>query len=368
MKYSLLFIRALAVLSLLASCASVPAVHEPAPAQAQPAARPGAALLYYAKSDYAFADNTAVIANPYIGGALFQVIWSEVEKQDGICDWSQVDAWIAPWLKAGKNVAIRIMWSTSGNWPRPYYKTPTPQWVWKKGAVFAFHPPSGTEMPLIWDPIYQQYAWRFLAQFAARYGDNPHLLFVDVTPGAETNPYRFGTINRTDPGFKDTFEKIKASDGRTYSEELWLATLKEWVVASKQALPRTPLLVTLNVGGLRVSDRLGTIGDYCASHGMYVGQNGLAGHSYQDAEAGRTQNFLRWGETTKLFFEMVQRSGGRTGTLMEVMQAAERIRCNYLNVYPEDVLAGTPGGKGYNPTSEAALKDGYEALVAKGPL
>ena len=325
-------------------------------------------LLYYAKADYAFADNAAVIANPYIGGALFQVIWSEVEKQDGVYDWSAVDRWIEPWLQAGKHVAIRLMWSTSGYWPRPYYKTPTPAWVWEKGAVFAFHPASGTQIPLIWDPIYKQYAWRFMEAFAARYAGNPRLLFVDVTPGAETNPYRFGTINRNDPGFKDSFEKIKASDGRAYTEELWFDTLKEWVVAAKRAIPGVPLLATLNAGGLRAADRMPAIGDFCTQQGLLVGQNGLAGRSYRNAEGGRTQAFLRWGETRGIFFEMVQRSGGNTGTLMEVMQAAGRIRCNYLNVYPEDVIESTPGTPHYRAESEAALKYGYDTLVAKGPL
>ena len=237
--------------------------------------------------------------------------------------------------------------------------------MWQKGAVFAFHERTGTEIPLIWDPIYKEYAWRFLEQFAKRYGANPNLLFVDVTPGAETNPYRFGTINRTDPGFKDTYEKIKTSDGRSYSEDLWLESIKEWVDASDRIFPHTPLLVTLNVGGLRVGDRLITIGDYCASRGFYVGQNGLGGGSYRDSESGRTQAFLRWAGQSKLFFEMAQKSGGRTGTLMEVMQAAERIRCSYLNVYPEDVLRGTRGEKNFDPAFEVALKYGAELLARR---
>jgi hypothetical protein len=323
---------------------------------------PGAGLLYYAKAEYASADNRRVIANPYITGALFQVIWSEVEKKDGECDWREVDSWIKPWLDAGKKVAIRVMWSTSGAWRMSYYKTPTPGWVWKKGAVFAFHPGTGTEIPLIWDPVYKKFAWRFLDQFAARYGDNPNLLFVDVTPGAETNPYRFGTINRTDPGFKDTYEKIQASDGRTYNEELWLDSIKEWIDATGRIFKSTPLLVTLNVGGLRGGSRLITIGSYAAGKGFYVGQNGLGGNSYRDADGGNTAAFLGWAKQSKLFFEMVQKSGGRTGTLMEVMQAAERIQCSYLNVYPEDVLMGTKGEKDYDPKFETALKYGAEAL------
>jgi hypothetical protein len=350
------------LLSLTSFAAAGLLVHSAATSQ-RPPREPGGGLLYYAKADYAFADNKEVIANPHICGALFQVIWSEVEKENGKCDWSQVDQWLQPWLKAGKKVAIRIMWSTSGNWPKPYYKTPTPRWVWAEGAKFAFHKQSGTEMPLIWDPIYKKYAWRFLEQFAARYDDNPNLLFVDVTPGAETNPYRFMTINRATPEFKEEFLKIKTSDGRTYNEDLWLEAIKEWVDASDRAFKKTPLLVTLNIGGMQSGDRSVIIGDYCVARGFYVGQNGLAGRSYLNpTEGGRSAAFLRWSKQTKLFFEMVAGTGGRTGTLMDVMKAAERIQCSYLNVYPEDVLRGTRGQPQYDPTYEEALAYGARVL------
>ena len=323
--------------------------------------QPGAGLLYYAKADYAFADKADVIANPHICGAMFQVIWSEVEKENGECDWSQLDQWIEPWLEGNKRVAIRIMWCTSGYWPKPYYKTPTPNWVRQEGANFAFHEPSRTEIPLIWDPIYKKYAWRFLEQFAARYDDDPNLLFVDVTPGAETNPYRFGTINRRNPEFRKKFEQIEASDGRSYSEELWLETIKEWVDASDHIFRNSPLLVTLNTGGLR-TNHMAAIGDYCVGMGFYVGQNGLKGSSYMGSVGGKVSPFHGWSNDTKLFFEMVARSGPRTGSLKDVMEAAERIHCSYLNVYPQDVLRGTRGQPDYDLAYEEALAYGARTL------
>ncbi len=323
-------------------------------------------LLYYAKADFAAADNRAVINNPYIIGALFQVVWSEVEKQDGQYDWTELDGWTKPWLDAGKKVAIRIMWSTSGYWPKPYYKTPTPQWVWHKGAVFAFHKESGTEIPLIWDPVYREYAERFLTEFAARYDGTPNLLFVDVTPGAETNPYRFGTISQRTPEFQAEFTKIKASDGRTYTEELWIGTVKGWIDTAHRIFQKTPLLVTLNVGGLGTEDHSVEIGDYCAAKGLYVGQNGLSGQSFLRTDSGRSAAFVRWAKQTKLFFEMAQKSGGNTGTLMEVMRAAERIGADYVNVYPEDVLRGTTGQRNSDPDAAAALKYGHEMFNRKG--
>lgn len=326
---------------------------------------PAAGLLYYAKADYARADNTAVIANPHLIGAFFQVIWSEVEKADGQCDWSELDRWLQPWLDAKKSVAIRIMWVTSGAWPKPYYKTPTPRWVWEKGAKFAFLQATRTEIPLVWDPIYEKYAFRFLERFAARYGKEPKLLFVDVTPGAETNPYRFGFANPANLAFKDSYAAVKASDGRAYSEDLWLETVKAWIDTSVDIFKPhgTPLLVTLNTGGLHARDRLIAIGDYCVGRGLYVGQNGLAGRSYQEPESPRTQAFLRWSRATRLFFETVAATGARTGTLPEVMAAAERINCSYLNVYPEDVLRGTAGSKDFDPAYAAALEHGAATLA-----
>ena len=190
----------------------------------------------------------------------------------------------------------------------------------------------------------------------------PNLLFVDVPPGAETNPYRFGTINRRDPGFNDVFEKVQSSDGRSYSEELWLTTLKEWVDASARIFRSTPVLVTLNIGGLRSGSRMGVIGEYCVDKGFYVGQNGLSGNSYPAPDGTKTASFAGWSKRTKLFFEMLAASGQRTGTLMEVMKAAERIQCSYLNVYPEDVVRGTRGQPTFDPAYEEALAYGARTL------
>jgi hypothetical protein len=93
-----------------------------------------------------------------------------------------------------------------------------------------------------------------------------------------------------------------------------------------------------------------------------VGQNGLSGSSYRSLGTGRSAAFIRWSQQTKLFFEMVAGTGGRTGTLMEVMKAAERIHCSYLNVYPEDVLRGTRGLPQFDPAYEEALAYGARVL------
>jgi hypothetical protein len=316
--------------------------------------RKGSGLLFYGKADYA--TDISAIKNPSITGGFFQIIWSEIEKSDGQYDWTAVDAWIAPWKKAGKNVALRIMWSTSGYWPYEYYKHPTPQWVWGKGAKYVYHDLSQTEIPLIWDPVYKKYAFRFLREASRKFSNDKTILFFDVTPGAETNPYRFATIDEKDPAFRDKYLSTSSSDGKTFSEQIWFAAIHEFIDSSKISINEIPLLVTLNNGNMPAgASQMVANGDYCAGKGLFVGQNGLKGST-------PANSFEVWSHTTKVFFEMAAKSGGSEGTLMEVMQAAERNKTSYLNVYPEDVRKGTQGNTEFDPVFEEALKYGASAL------
>jgi hypothetical protein len=321
---------------------------------------PQAGILFYAS--YLYKDNVAAISNPHIIGAFFQIYWSEIETSDSVYDWHALEAQMKPWLNAGKKIALRIMWSSSGYWPDPSAKKPTPQWVWNRGAKFAFHSQSNTEIPLIWDPIYQRYAIRFMKEAARKFDADTTILFLDVTPGAETNTYRFGTIDQQDPGFRQTFLSTVASDGRVFDDNLWVATVQSYIDSSAVIFRKLPLLVTLNRGGMPDGpNRLIDFGTYATARKFYVGQNGLKGSSYLTNSESKSA-FLNWAAKTKLFFEMVAATGGSTGTLMEVMQAALRIQCSYLNVYAIDVLRGTVGHSSYDPEYESALQFGAAAL------
>ena len=125
------------------SQSSVQAAVTPEPAQPT-------GLLFFAS--YPERDNVAATTNPHIIGALHTIYWSNVEPAEGKFDWAEIDQRIGRWTSAGKKVALRIMWSSSGNWPEPAAKKPTPQWVLDKGAVTVHSNSSKTDIPLIWDP------------------------------------------------------------------------------------------------------------------------------------------------------------------------------------------------------------------------
>jgi hypothetical protein len=340
---------------------------------------PAGGCLFY--EGYTFRDNVEAVRNPHIVGPFFQLYWSEIETAPGKYDWTAWDARLKPWLAAGKKYALRIMWCSSGNWPHPAAKTPTPQWVWEAGARQATFPLNGTEIPLIWDPVYQKHARRFMAEIARKFGDDPRLLFIDVTPGAETNPYRFRVFNAWRPEFREEYANVAASDGRKYDDELWLEAVKEQIDVAAEVFPRVPLLVTLNVAGMK-GDRLVEVGTHCVARGFYVGQNGLSPTNPRPGTR-RAEAFLGWANETRTFFEMVDATGKTLNTLMrewgkppvpgakdepdtstlaEYVAHAAAMRCSYLNVYPEDVLKGTRGTKTFDPAWEAALAHGARVL------
>jgi hypothetical protein len=317
-------------------------------------------LLFFAS--YPERDNVAAITNPHIIGALHTIYWTNIEPREGQFDWSDIDRRVARWSMAGKKVALRIMWSSSGNWPEPAAKRPTPQWVLEKGAVTVRSNSSRTDIPLVWDPIYRRYARLFLQEVARKFDGDPNILFIDITPGAETNPYRFRRINVQEPEFKQRFSQTSASDGRKYSHELWLETVRQSVADAVAAFATTKLLVTLNTGSLDGPSQMQQIGDYCVANGCYVGQNGLRGNNYAK-DGPRASPFLQWGEQTRLYFEMLDATGaGTTGPLMDVMKRAQDIGCDYLGVYSADVLKGTSGQSDYDPDYAKALEYGARAL------
>lgn len=342
------------------------------PGVKRPLREPAGGILFYAKGgDY---DNTAPIANPHVLGVWIQYYWSQIERENGRYDWSVIDARMKPWLEAGKKVAMRVYWVGSGYWGDPAAKTATPAWVWQEGAKHVRHEPSGTEIPLCWDPVYQRYSWRFMEEIARRYEGNPNILFVDVTPGAETNPYRYVGFNQLTPGFKDEYAAAKASDGRSYSDALWLATVKEHIAAADRIFRHLPVVITLNVGTLNLGgqskDHSVEIGDYAAELGCHVGQNGLFGRSYRTDDP-RKLAFAAWtARGSRVVFETLGEANSETrfgkvklGTLREIVDAARRGSAGYLLPYPRDVLKGTRGQPDFDPEFEAALAYGARVLA-----
>lgn len=298
--------------------------------------------------------DSLITGNPKVAGGFYAFYWRELEPTRGNYDWSRLDAAIAEWKAVGKGLALRIVWSSSGYWGNEYSKTPTPQWVLDAGAKVAYHSASGTQVPLFWDPIYLEHAHAFLDAVGARYDGNPDVFFVDATPGAETNPFR-GSIAKKDPTFTSTFSNAAASNGVKYSDSTWWSTLQTYIGSVRSHFATLPVLCTLNVGALPGSPtRLDAVGNLATQKGLLVGQNGLTGTSFRGNSGNRWRT---WAGVTGLYFETASGTGGTTGTLQQVVDAAQTVMPDWLNFYYADVLKATQESSTYDASYAVALAE-----------
>lgn len=107
--------------------------------------------------------------------------WAYIEPEEGVFDWSVVDAPAQKWVDKGLQVAFRF--TVSESWMR----YATPKWVADAGAKgnnFTVGKGIDENGPF-WEPLYDDPVFlakhdAFLTAAAARYDGNPNVAFVDV--------------------------------------------------------------------------------------------------------------------------------------------------------------------------------------------
>lgn len=108
--------------------------------------------------------------NPVVEGVALRTQWSKIQPTEASFDWSFLDQGMALAAQYNKKVSILI---TAG--------VTTPDWVYTDGAQkFMVTTQAGPvmPMPLPWDPVFQQKWGAVIQAFAARYGNNPQLVYV----------------------------------------------------------------------------------------------------------------------------------------------------------------------------------------------
>ena len=108
----------------------------------------------------------------------FRVLWSDIEPREGVYRWDIFDSVAQNWIKAGKQLAFRIICCNQT-------VNATPDWVREAGAKgIWFKYRSETAEPR-WEPVYddpvflEKYA-NLLKAFAARYDGDESVAFVDI--------------------------------------------------------------------------------------------------------------------------------------------------------------------------------------------
>ncbi len=118
---------------------------------------------------------------PGLSCIYFRLPWAYIEPEQGVFNWSVVDAPAQRWIDKGLQVAFRF--TVSESWLR----YATPEWVQQAGARgYNFTVGKGVDdqgpfwEPDYDDPVFLEKHERFIEAAAARYDGNPNVAFIDV--------------------------------------------------------------------------------------------------------------------------------------------------------------------------------------------
>ena len=194
---------------------------------------PGMGLVHYHYSNrlwaygmYAKPGETEPL--PGTSVVYFRVLWSDVEPQEGVFRWDLFDAMAQHWIKAGKQIAFRIICCNQT-------ENATPDWVraaGAKGIWFKYRSPDAEPRwePVYDDPVFLEKYTDFLKAFAARYDGDSSVAFVDVGS--------FGMYGEGHTG--DTSKLSRAETERI--ARLHMELHRKW-------LPHTYLVISDDVAG-----------------------------------------------------------------------------------------------------------------------
>ena len=120
---------------------------------------------------------------PYIAGMTSYWGWSDLEKEDGVYDFRDIDQLIG--LARSKGKIINLMFSPGMHAPEWLYRkgVKTSSWeaYWKEERWEDKGKSRVLTTPLPWDPIFLDHWKRFVSRIAEKYGSEPALGYVMIT-------------------------------------------------------------------------------------------------------------------------------------------------------------------------------------------
>ena len=161
-----------------------------------------------------------------------RVLWNDLEPKEGEFNWDIFDSVAQNWIKAGKQLAFRIICCNQT-------ENATPDWVREAGCKGLWFPSIYTNVPGAerWeptydDPIFLEKLTNFLKAFAARYDGHPSVAFMDV-----------GSLGLFGEGHTGRTAKL------TPEETVKMAMLH--IKIHRECLPNTYLVISDDVAGSR---------------------------------------------------------------------------------------------------------------------
>ena len=209
----------------------------------------GSGLFVFAARDALSFDQ----ANSAGGNPL--ILWSELEPQQGVYDWTALDQAIAAAQSSGRQVVPRIYTNVD------FFGKATPDWFFAlPGASFYYSSQAaqaqGIKEPVPWDPAFKQQFGAFLAALGARYDGNPAIAFFQTNAGGGL--------------YGELIMSVSGMMPPGYTPQLQVDTSAWWLDQWLAAFPNTHLSYMINELGYGVGE---VMADYAAKLGVYLQQN-----------------------------------------------------------------------------------------------
>lgn len=195
----------------------------------------------------------SLLVNPDVTGVILRDLWSNIETQEGVYDWSYFDAQIERVSSAGKKVSLLI---NSGG-------QSIPEWVMNLNIeTFTFTNKNSNQdnyntaitIPLFWDPVFLEKKLAFIEAAGQRYANNPNIVLVNAQcAGATTADWNIPTSD----------EDITAWKALGFTSDKLLQACQQVVDATMTAFPDQ----TVNIAIGRVNAALDSYSnpDYVAT-------------------------------------------------------------------------------------------------------
>ena len=169
-----------------------------------------------------------------------RVLWSDIEPKEGVFRWDLFDSVAQGWIKAGKQIAVRIICCNQT-------VNATPDWVREAGAKgIWFKYRSETAEPR-WepgydDPVFVEKYSSFLKAFAARYDGNPSVAFVDVGSLGMYGEGHTGDTSKLSREETDRLARLHIDLHRKYLPNTYLVISDDVAGSQSKAKELPPLL------------------------------------------------------------------------------------------------------------------------------
>lgn len=328
---------------------------------------------------------TANIQNPYLSGPVFHFPWAQLEPNKNQLDTKVLDNVLSLWSGRKKKIILLIKIASGGAEKNPWANSSTPKWVYAEGAKSVIVTVKGItqQIPLYWDPIFQQEYQRFLNLFARRYDGNPSIEFIIVGPGV------FGTTRVVYPKDIKIFRKVG------YTDQVWYEAIDKIQQLYQQAFHKTPLALGMGpfIGKNTIEDpkyNHWSIAQLAARRGFILYYHNLKGtsdwYSPVPVPPGASWNtypefFASFGSRVKIALGRDNPSSGRAQALEKYGDPVRAVKyafggidgipvinTYYIVFYEKDVAAGTTGDTNFQQRYKEAMQLAVQTWQAKTHL